>query len=218
MSTSVGTWRKGTFVPAFTQGDLAQAVPFVREPIHIVQEPASGRLGLARGGDVIPDAQVNGVPTYPLVGVLPSLFPEWLGDRAFLEAHRVRFPYVTGAMANGIATTDLVIAMARAGMMGFFGAAGLTVDRIAEGLDRIFTAGFGLEDPFGNAGDMFGLGVGWADPDARSLRDEYVVEAFYRVQVTPTLQFTPDFQVVFQPSASTDDAVGVFSLRFRIQY
>ena len=48
MSTSVGTWRKGTFVPAFTQGDLAQAVPFVREPIHIVQEPASGRLGLAQ--------------------------------------------------------------------------------------------------------------------------------------------------------------------------
>ena len=33
-------------------------------------------------------------------------------------------------MANGIATPELVIAMARAGMLGFFGAAGLGLDRV----------------------------------------------------------------------------------------
>lgn len=137
MSTSVGTWKKGTFVPAFTQDELVNAVPFVREPVHIVQEPGNGRLGLARGGALISEAQVNGVPTYPLMATLPPLYPEWLGDRSFTEVHGLRYPYVGGAMANGIATAEMVIQLARAGMLGFFGAAGLSVPRIALGLDAI---------------------------------------------------------------------------------
>jgi PfaD family protein len=60
-----------------------------------------------------------------------------MGDRGFCEAHGVRFPYVTGAMANGIATPALVVAMARAGMLGFYGAAGLSYERVARGLDEI---------------------------------------------------------------------------------
>jgi PfaD family protein len=72
-----------------------------------------------------------------LVGLLPPLYPEWLGDRGFGAAHGVRFPYVAGSMANGIATPRLVAAMARAGMLGFFGAAGLSHDRVEAGLDEI---------------------------------------------------------------------------------
>src|SRR5262249_49601441 len=72
-----------------------------------------------------------------LVGWLPALYPEWLGDRGFLQTHGVRFPYVAGAMANGIATPRLVVAMARAGMLGFVGAAGLACDAVEAGLDEI---------------------------------------------------------------------------------
>ena len=107
-------------------------------------------MGLARGGQVVRHEAVNGVPTFPLVAALPALYPEWLGDRSFLEVHGLRFPYVAGAMANGIATTDLVIAMARAGMLGFFGAAGLTVPRIREGLDRLEAALGGTGLPWGS--------------------------------------------------------------------
>ncbi len=138
--TPVGTWRKGPFVPAFTQADLCNAVPFVREPVHVVRESADGRIGLARGGDVISAAEINGVPTYPLMATLPALYPEWLGDRSFLEVHGLRYPYVAGAMANGIATTRMVIAMARAGMLGFFGAAGQTPANIEKGVDEMQAA------------------------------------------------------------------------------
>jgi PfaD family protein len=72
-----------------------------------------------------------------LLAVLPALYPEWLGDRSFCETHNTRFPYVTGAMANGIATTELVIAMARAEMLGFFGAAGLSLDRVSRAVDEL---------------------------------------------------------------------------------
>ncbi|MFI5777686.1 PfaD family polyunsaturated fatty acid/polyketide biosynthesis protein [Nocardia sp. NPDC051570] len=77
---------------------------------------------------------------YTSIGILPEMFPEWLGDRSFGETHGVRFPYVAGEMAFGISTTRLVIAMARAGMLGFFGAGGVDVvalDRALGELSRV---------------------------------------------------------------------------------
>jgi len=145
----VGVWQSSGHLPAFTEDELLAAVPHVRQPAHIVRHP-SGALGVAQQGQAIRREEINGVPTYPLMATLPPVYPEWLGDRNFLEAHHTRFPYVAGAMANGVATTDLVIAMARAGMLGFFGAAGLTPDRISEGLDRIDAALGGTGLPWGS--------------------------------------------------------------------
>ena len=62
---------------------------------------------------------------------------EWLGSREFSAAHHVRFPYVVGEMANGIATADMVVAAARAGVLGFFGAAGLSPVRVEAAIDEI---------------------------------------------------------------------------------
>jgi PfaD family protein len=56
---------------------------------------------------------------------VPPCRPEDLGDRGFCRDHGLRYPYLTGAMANGIGSADIVEAMARAGMLAFFGAAGL---------------------------------------------------------------------------------------------
>ncbi|MEL7371105.1 MAG: 2-nitropropane dioxygenase, partial [Myxococcota bacterium] len=71
------------------------------------------------------------------VGRLPPLYPEWLGDPGFLKEHGIRFPYVAGAMANGIATALLVAEMGRASMLGFFGSAGLSPPAIERGLTEI---------------------------------------------------------------------------------
>lgn len=80
-------------------------------------------------------------------GFLPALPLKNLGDPAFCRDHGLRFAYVAGAMANGIASVQLVEAMARAGMLGFFGAAGLDLDRIEKAIDRLTSSLAGL--PFG---------------------------------------------------------------------
>ena len=77
---------------------------------------------------------------FDLVGTLPPLFPEWLGDRAFTEAHGCRFPYVVGEMARGIATPKMVCAASEAGMLGFYGSAGLALPQVDRGLQEIRTA------------------------------------------------------------------------------
>ena len=70
-----------------------------------------------------------------------------LGDAGFRRDHGLRYAYVAGAMANGIASVELVEAMARGGMLGFFGAAGLGKDRVEAALHRLQAEIPGL--PFG---------------------------------------------------------------------
>ena len=71
---------------------------------------------------------------------VPALKPEFLGDESFRADHRLRYAYVAGAMANGIASTRLVAEMARAGMLSFFGAAGLSLARIESAIDELARA------------------------------------------------------------------------------
>src|SRR5438128_2859157 len=62
----------------------------------------------------------------------------------------VRFAYGAGAIANGIGSAEVVEAMARAGMLGFFGAAGLSLTAIEAAINRLsrnigdLTYGFNL--------------------------------------------------------------------------
>ncbi len=149
MLPSVGMWTAGETPPAFEQRALLSAIADFRAPLHVLRESAEGRVGVGREGDVIPKRYLNGHAAYPLLATLPALYPEWLGDRSFLETHGVRFPYVTGAMANGIATTDLVIAMARAQMLGFFGAAGLAYPLVEAAVGRLEAALGGTELAWG---------------------------------------------------------------------
>lgn len=71
---------------------------------------------------------------------IPALKPENLGDESFRRDHRLRYAYVAGAMANGIASTRLVGEMGRAEMLSFFGAAGLSLERVETAIDELARA------------------------------------------------------------------------------
>lgn len=60
----------------------------------------------------------------------PGISPSHLGEASMLRVHGIRMPYICGEMANGIASTDMVTAIGKVGMLGFFGAAGLDLGRI----------------------------------------------------------------------------------------
>ncbi len=99
---------------------LVQASVRCRESVHILREPSTGRLAVSFGDRL--DALEA---THFLVATLPPIYPEWLGSTEFLDTHGVRFPYASGAMAHGIASPQLVLAMARAELLSFYGAAGV---------------------------------------------------------------------------------------------
>jgi len=131
--SAIAGWA-ATAMPAFTPGDLLDAIPRIREMAAVVTDPATSRVGISVDGNL---TSAHEPGAWPVAAVLPPLYPEWLGDRSFNETHGTRFPYVTGAMANGIATTQLVIEAARAGCLGSFGAGGLAFERVRQAVDEL---------------------------------------------------------------------------------
>ncbi|AZQ63093.1 PfaD family polyunsaturated fatty acid/polyketide biosynthesis protein [Flammeovirga pectinis] len=71
---------------------------------------------------------------------IPAYAPEQLGDPAFKAAYGLKYNYMGGAMANGISSEDLVIALGKAGMLCSFGAGGLIPSRIEQAIDKIQAA------------------------------------------------------------------------------
>lgn len=65
-----------------------------------------------------------------LLTVVPSISPLNLGDPNFLSCHKVKYAYATGAMAGGIASEEMIIALGKAGILGSFGAGGLNPSRL----------------------------------------------------------------------------------------
>jgi trans-AT polyketide synthase, acyltransferase and oxidoreductase domains len=196
-----GSWQSRTTSPAFGAGDIVAVAQRVREPMFLVRE-AGGGMGVALGGETVAQGKTNGVPHWPLLAVLPPLYPEWLGCRSFGEVHGVRFPYVSGAMANGIATTQIVISMARAGFLGFFGAAGLPQRRVKQALDE-------LESALGD-GASWGCNLIHSPNEPaieESIADLYIRRGVKRISAAAYMALTPAV-VRFALSGVRQDADG----------
>jgi trans-AT polyketide synthase/acyltransferase/oxidoreductase domain-containing protein len=119
---------------AFDAAGVLAAVSQPRRVAHVVRHP-EGHVGVALDGTPVPGAADPG--SLGWLSSLSPLYPEWLGDRSFQTAHGTRFPYIAGAMANGIGSVAIVSAMARAGMLGFFGAAGLSLPRVDAAITQL---------------------------------------------------------------------------------
>lgn len=63
--------------------------------------------------------------------------PASLGDSAFRAEYGVRYAYTAGAMYKGIASEALVVALAKAGLIGYFGTGGLTLSKIGAAIGSI---------------------------------------------------------------------------------
>ncbi len=124
---------KSTPIPLITDRDAQfQALMNLSQPIWIWEN--GGTFSFCED-ERQPHGNKGG--KFQLGGFLPSLGLHQLGDRSFLETHHLRFPYMAGAMAHGIANTKLVIAMGRAGMLGSYGAAGQSLADIEQAIDRL---------------------------------------------------------------------------------
>jgi len=129
---TLGRWLADGAEPRSDAETLRTALADLNRPVVLV-ETASGPA-VANGGSV---SLAPGERGHPVLAILPPLSPATLGDPSFCSDHGLRFPYVTGAMANGIASAEVVEAVAAAGMLAFFGAAGLSLERIESALVRL---------------------------------------------------------------------------------
>lgn len=66
----------------------------------------------------------------PWESEMVTIRPELLGDAAFKSDYGIIYAYVSGAMYKGISSPELVIKMAKAGLIGYLGTGGLKRDKI----------------------------------------------------------------------------------------
>ena len=130
----LGHWVPNGAAPIDAAAAFRDAIGNLNAPLVVVRNRDA--FAIAPGGT----ATLGASPTakqLPIVAYLPPLHPSQLGDPTFREDHALKYPYMTGAMANGIGSADIVEEMCGAGMLGSFGAAGLSLERIAQAIDRI---------------------------------------------------------------------------------
>jgi len=124
-----GWWQPQQKQPQSDDIAFQEALLRVTRPIYLVN--LNGRKAIAQDGTItLGSVRPSGSGELPLIGYAPALHPRNLGDPAFKKAHNLRYAYIAGAMANGITSVEMVTEIGRAGMIGFFGAAGLLPDQI----------------------------------------------------------------------------------------
>ncbi|KDF01155.1 2-nitropropane dioxygenase [Mycolicibacterium aromaticivorans JS19b1 = JCM 16368] len=123
--------------PALLDGsDVNEALAAIRRPVAVVASAHGPRPVVLDGAGVLTPELMR----HDVLAVLPPIYPEWLGDRSFTATHGVRFPYVVGEMARGIATPQMTVEGVRAGVMAFYGSAGLDLATVEAGLREIQAA------------------------------------------------------------------------------
>ena len=123
-------WRVETSDINSGETAVKKALMDLEKPVYIAENGA--QLGMSH---VIADSG-----TQRVLAFAQTVNPEELGDTNFKQSYGVKYAYHGGAMANGIASVELVIALGKAGMLCSFGAAGLLPDVIEDSIKRIQAA------------------------------------------------------------------------------
>lgn len=127
-------WQGSTDSVAFDDLGIKEKLLNLDKPCYVVR--IKGQIGITNDGH--PWYTDNGNSGQAKLSVTaPPISPQQLGDADFLKFHGVKYAYAAGAMAGGIASEELVIALGKENILGSFGTGGLSGDRIEAAIARI---------------------------------------------------------------------------------
>ena len=117
---------------AYEEGEIRNKLLRLDQHCYVVQNEKA--VGVCLAEDV--KNSTAGTSMFLLAHALPLQVAQ-LGDPEFMRIYGLNMAYMTGAMANGIASEELVIASGKVGLLSSFGAAGLVPSRIEEAINKI---------------------------------------------------------------------------------
>jgi trans-AT polyketide synthase, acyltransferase and oxidoreductase domains len=126
------SWNDSVGQIAFDPADIQARLLNLELPCYLVN--VDGKVGVTHA---IPHNASGSMESLEMLAALPPLRLQQLGDPTFLAFHGVKYAYATGAMAGGIASADLVIALGKEKILSSFGAGGLPPTRIEAAIHRI---------------------------------------------------------------------------------
>ena len=132
LQSTLGSWSGDLSTILIEDEAIHNAICNLNKPVYVLLDQDQKYSVADQGRAIIGQETAKGrtKESFPLAGFSPASSPKQLGDTSFCKDHGLRFPYMCGAMANGIASIELVEATANSGSLGSFGAAGLTLGEI----------------------------------------------------------------------------------------
>jgi len=127
-------WKGSPRDIVFEAAQIQEKLSATNKPCYILQD-FRGRIGASNDGELV--SQGRGLQVLAMANPMTA---SQLGDPTFRQDYNLKYSYKTGAMANGIASEELVIAIGKAGFLGSFGAAGLVPTRVLQAIEKIQSA------------------------------------------------------------------------------
>ena len=112
----------------YKSADISDLLRTISRPLWLIQ--SGGQL------NVVTDPATN-IKAEDISGVVPACLLDSLGSRSFCHDHGLEYAYVGGSMAKGISSVAMVKAFGGAGMLGFFGSAGLSFEQVEAAIDEL---------------------------------------------------------------------------------
>jgi trans-AT polyketide synthase, acyltransferase and oxidoreductase domains len=135
LSHSQNVWQSGNGAQLFPLQQLSEQICQLDVPFCIVEKQTEASIAL--GGSIQFFNQQQDSDQHRLLGISPAQSIAALGDPAFCQDYQIDYPYMAGSMANGIASVELVEALAEQNMLASFGAAGLSLTEIETAIKRL---------------------------------------------------------------------------------
>lgn len=110
---------------------MAELLQKLSQPLYVLD--IEGNLVLEEQGTPVKDE----AQAVRCVGMVNPCLPDMLGSKEFCQAYGVNSAYYAGAMANGINSVEMVLAMGQAGLLSAFGSGGLSAERVSQAIDRL---------------------------------------------------------------------------------
>lgn len=124
-------WQGSPQDVVFDEKSIRQKLQLTDLPCYVIKDFRE-RIGVSNGGKLVSEGR--GLAVLALTSPMP---PNQMGDTSFRDDHGLKYAYMTGAMANGIASEQLVVAIGKANLLGSFGAAGLVPGRVLQAIEKI---------------------------------------------------------------------------------
>jgi len=131
---STQAWYGSLDTVAFDEAGIKAKLLNLAQPCYIVR--SNNQIGATNEGYTY-TANNGKSGQAELLTATPPLSTSQLGDAGFLDFHQVKYAYATGAMAHGIASEELVIALGKAKILSSFGAGGLAPSRVESAINQI---------------------------------------------------------------------------------
>jgi carbohydrate-selective porin OprB len=85
--------------------------------------------------------------------------------------------------------------------------------------ELVASTGIAIDGIFGQANDRIGIAYTWSDPADALLDHENMIDAYYRVQLTPTIEFGPTLEYILKPVRDPEeDSTFILGARARIAF